>query len=275
MSDFYKLCEEEYMTYDKTRKYLYTEETLQEVCLGINSMCVGSESKYFNGHTNVTDGVPFDNDLFLQMLKDREEIENAELGDEFDETVHIRISDAYQHRDNDENLRALTQREVELMCAKHLLWLSDESGEQADFSGCLLRGIKLDNKELENAIFDGAKLVNVDMTDTDMSYATFIGTRIANGYLCNCTVTEADFTQAEISNTQISQCDMSSSNYKKATMRNCNVYKLNMRDSCIERTSFRGTKKSEIDLTDCSETEKEWIAGRYGVELENDVDGLV
>ena len=56
MSDFYKLCEEEYMTYDKTRKYLYTEETLQEVCLGINSMCVGSESKYFNGHTNITDG---------------------------------------------------------------------------------------------------------------------------------------------------------------------------------------------------------------------------
>lgn len=56
MEDFYKLCEEEYMTYDKTRKYLYTEETLQVVCLGINSMCVGSESKYFNGHTSVSDG---------------------------------------------------------------------------------------------------------------------------------------------------------------------------------------------------------------------------
>ena len=56
MSDFYRLCEEEFMTYDKQRKYLYTEETLQEVCLGINSMCVGSESKYFNGHTNITDG---------------------------------------------------------------------------------------------------------------------------------------------------------------------------------------------------------------------------
>ena len=55
MEDFYKLCEEEYMTFDKQRKYLYTEETLQEVCLGINSMCVGAESKYFNGHTNVTD----------------------------------------------------------------------------------------------------------------------------------------------------------------------------------------------------------------------------
>ena len=55
MEDFYNLCEEEFMAYDKQRKYLYTEETLQEVCLGIHSMCVGSESKYFNGHTNITD----------------------------------------------------------------------------------------------------------------------------------------------------------------------------------------------------------------------------
>ena len=55
MEDFYKLCEEEFYGYDKQRKYLYTEETLQEVCLGIHSMCVGAESKYFNGHTNITD----------------------------------------------------------------------------------------------------------------------------------------------------------------------------------------------------------------------------
>lgn len=55
MEDLYKLCEEEFMTYDKQRKYLYTEETLQEVCLGIHSMCVGTESKYFNGHSNITD----------------------------------------------------------------------------------------------------------------------------------------------------------------------------------------------------------------------------
>lgn len=55
MSDFYNLCEEEFYSYDKSRKYLYTEETLQEVCLGIHSMCVGAESKYFNGHSNITD----------------------------------------------------------------------------------------------------------------------------------------------------------------------------------------------------------------------------
>ena len=55
MEDFYNQCKEEFMSYDSNRKYLYTEETLQEVCLGIHSMCVGAESKYFNGHTNITD----------------------------------------------------------------------------------------------------------------------------------------------------------------------------------------------------------------------------
>ena len=55
LSDFYQLCEEEYHSYDHGRKYLYTEELLQEICLGIHSMCVGAESKYFNGHTNIID----------------------------------------------------------------------------------------------------------------------------------------------------------------------------------------------------------------------------
>lgn len=59
MSDFYKLCEEEFMTYDSKRKYLYTDEILQEVCLGIHSMCIGAESKYFNGHTNIIDKLSF------------------------------------------------------------------------------------------------------------------------------------------------------------------------------------------------------------------------
>ena len=56
MEDFYRLCEEEYRSYDIEEKQLYTEKTLQTVCLGIHSMCVGAESKYFNGHTNIGAG---------------------------------------------------------------------------------------------------------------------------------------------------------------------------------------------------------------------------
>ncbi len=55
MADFYELLEEEYLLYDRQKKNLFTEETIQEVCLSLNSMCTGAESKYFNGHTNIRD----------------------------------------------------------------------------------------------------------------------------------------------------------------------------------------------------------------------------
>ena len=55
MSDLYELIEKEYKSYDKDIKNLYTEELLQEICLGLNSMCKGAESKFFNGHTNIAD----------------------------------------------------------------------------------------------------------------------------------------------------------------------------------------------------------------------------
>ena len=51
---------------------------LREVCLGIHSMCVGSESKYFNGHTNIVD------DMFIcfgvrGLMDTNERLRNAML----------------------------------------------------------------------------------------------------------------------------------------------------------------------------------------------------
>ena len=55
MSDLYELIEKEFMAFDHEKKHLYTEEILQNICLGLHSMCKGAESKYFNGHTNIKD----------------------------------------------------------------------------------------------------------------------------------------------------------------------------------------------------------------------------
>lgn len=55
LSDLYDLIENEYKNFDERHKQLYTAETLREICLGLNSICKGSESKFFNGHTNITD----------------------------------------------------------------------------------------------------------------------------------------------------------------------------------------------------------------------------
>lgn len=54
LSDLYTLIEDEYKNYDKTKYQLYTAELLQETLLGLHSMCVGAESKFFNGHSNIS-----------------------------------------------------------------------------------------------------------------------------------------------------------------------------------------------------------------------------
>lgn len=55
LSDFYELIEAEFKNFNPKGKSLYTAENLQNICLGLHSICVGAESKFFNGHTNITD----------------------------------------------------------------------------------------------------------------------------------------------------------------------------------------------------------------------------
>lgn len=54
LSDLYDLMEEEYKNFDESKRQLYTADSLREICLGLHSMCKGAESKFFNGHTNIT-----------------------------------------------------------------------------------------------------------------------------------------------------------------------------------------------------------------------------
>lgn len=52
LSDLYALTNDELANYRKGR--LYTRELLQEVLLGLHSLCVGADAPFFNGHTNIS-----------------------------------------------------------------------------------------------------------------------------------------------------------------------------------------------------------------------------
>ena len=55
MSDLCELVNHEYISYRNDGDQLYTKRTLQEICLGLYSMCKGAEAVFFDGHTNITD----------------------------------------------------------------------------------------------------------------------------------------------------------------------------------------------------------------------------
>ncbi len=56
VADLYELVDKEYRAYDSEKINLYPVDLLQNLCLGLHSMCKGAESKYFCGHTNIRDG---------------------------------------------------------------------------------------------------------------------------------------------------------------------------------------------------------------------------
>lgn len=52
LSDLYALINNELVNYRNGS--LYTRELLQEVLLGLHSLCMGADAPFFNGHTNIT-----------------------------------------------------------------------------------------------------------------------------------------------------------------------------------------------------------------------------
>ena len=53
LSELYDFLEEAYRGYDESALQIYTKDTLQQVLLGLASMCKGADAKFFDGHTNV------------------------------------------------------------------------------------------------------------------------------------------------------------------------------------------------------------------------------
>mgnify|MGYP005757684333 FL=1 len=54
LSDLYHLAERELNQYEERKGNIYTRETVRDLCLKLKSICIGADSKFFNGHTNIT-----------------------------------------------------------------------------------------------------------------------------------------------------------------------------------------------------------------------------
>lgn len=78
MEDLFHLCEETLEHYDHGKPELFTKDCLRKITLGIRSICIGAESAYFNGHTNITDShfLVFD---IADLLNTNDALKNAML----------------------------------------------------------------------------------------------------------------------------------------------------------------------------------------------------
>lgn len=203
----------------------------------------------------------FSEELFTAMLSDRPEIETAETMDRY---CVVTIAEPYLRQDNEQNLRKLTLEEVEIMCAKHFLWLHDADGAQADFSNCLLADLDLSRKNLINAVFDGAKLQNVKLQDTELCFASCIGTKFYHCDLTDVIAEEADFKNAECIGSDFDNGCFTHSNFANAEFCDCSMNDCDLQSCCLDGTDFGEMYLGSTNTRNCCFDEQAWTEERDG-----------
>lgn len=54
LSDLYAYAENVLNSYEDGKRNIFTRETVRNLCLKLKSICIGADSKFFNGYTNIT-----------------------------------------------------------------------------------------------------------------------------------------------------------------------------------------------------------------------------
>ena len=128
------------------------------------------------------------------------------------------------------NVRNLSQKELDVICANHVLWLNDAGGEQADLSNCVLRGLFLRGRDLSHAycnsaVFDDCNLESTDFSSAELESARFTNCEMMDLFAVKTNFIDAEFESCDLSDATIAECLMMNS-----TIKNCNLDNTNLSD---------------------------------------------
>lgn len=197
---------------------------------------------------------PFNAELFLEMLGNRPEVEDMELdGDD----LLLTISQEYLPR-RDQELRALTDEEFKVACAKHLLWLYDAGGEQANFSNCEFLGTDFSGMELNSAILDGAVFKSCTFHDVSLCFASMKGCAFIG---CGCrdlTAEEADLQETVFDHCDLTGAVMTHSNLSGAVLQDCETENASLQNCLIKGMLLRDAASATLNMVGTTNDEAAW-----------------
>ncbi|MBP3672905.1 MAG: pentapeptide repeat-containing protein [Oscillospiraceae bacterium] len=201
----------------------------------------------------------FDEELFMDMLRERPEIVEMEGGDLGDILVTLSPDSIIQH--DLSKMRVLTQDDVEIMYAKHILFNHDEGGEKADFSGCRLTNLDMRHMQLNGADFTGALLEDVRMNDAGLCFCTFRDAKLVGCNLNGAVAEESDFCGATFTECKLRNGIFTHSNFAHTSFQDTDLWMSDLRSCCIENSSIMDTETEGVNLSGTSEDEQGWVMG--------------
>ena len=205
--------------------------------------------------TSVRD--PFDVELFIAMLKERPEIVDMDVGDNGEVMVTLSLESIIEH--DLSKMRVLTQDDVEIMYAKHILFNHDEGGEKADFSGCRLTNLDMRHMQLNGADFTGALLEGVRMNDAGLCFCTFRDAKLVGCNLNGAVAEESDFCGATFTECKMRNGIYTHSNFAHTSFQDTDLWMSSFASCCIENSSIMDTETEGVNLSGTSEDEESWV----------------
>lgn len=196
--------------------------------------------------------------LIDDMLTDSGMVEDTIL---HDDCIELYLSEQALGTQFREHYDANWTTELEIICAKHALWIYGESGgERADFSNCLLENVNLSNCNLCGADFSGATFINCNLDDASMCDADFEDAKFKRCSLRHFTAEEADFKDSDFYNCDLRGACFTHSNFTRSKMADCNFHEVSFMNCCLESWTSTDCNLKIADMRNVSYDESEWFS---------------
>lgn len=195
--------------------------------------------------------------LLDDMLMDSGMVEDTIL---HNDSIELCLTEQAANNRYRERYDANSSTELEIICAKHALWIYGViGGERADFSNCLLENVNLSNCNLCGADFSGATFINCKLDDASMCDAEFKDAKFKRCSLRHFTAEEADFKDSDFYNCDLRGAHFTHSNFSKSKMADCNLHETSFMNCCLESWISTDCNLNIANMSNASYLESEWL----------------
>lgn len=196
--------------------------------------------------------------LLDDMLTDSGMVEDTIL---HDDSIDLCLTEQAANNQYRERYDVNSSTELEIICAKHALWIYGESGgERADFSNCLFENVNLSNCNLCGADFNDAVFINCNLDDASMCDADFENAKFKRCSLRHFTAEGANFKGTDFYNCDLNGAYFTGSNFTESKIADCNFYKASFMNCCLESCKSTNCNLKIANMSNVSYDESEWLS---------------
>ena len=186
----------------------------------------------------------------VNMLNERDEVDVADFdeNDIFITPNRDYINTEGQSKDYDIYYDESCNDDMQILCAKHVLWLLDGTGEKANLHNTGIHNLDIIGKNLNGAILANVVMKNCSLKESELCFAKAEDAVFENVDFSGVTAEESEFINCKFVNCDFSSAFFTHSNLSGSDFQDCRFFRTSMQSCLINGTGFN-TGDGDIPAT--------------------------